>query len=360
MPVERVAAIGIALCEALSAVHAAQLVHRDIKGQNVMLTGDGRVVLMDFGAGRDRLHAALDLAGTPAYLAPEVASGGEATARSDIYSLGVTLRYLLTGSLTISALKGRAEGRLLAIVARATNVRPDQRFESTQAFATALEALAKPRWNLVAIALAASLVMMSFGILWTTLRRGNVEESSRRALEASWQAAIPTRAPLTPDQFQRLSISEQGTFSFHGTLPATTALTTTATSEQSVVTFDLESGDIRVWFTYSTAAGRAGVVAVSPDNSQVAYVWEDGASGRVSLRTIDHLGKIRTLVSGDHREHGGWRVRVQRVATPHRTQDSRLRARRCGSPERRETNATDVVHRAEGSQPFSGRSVRRL
>jgi len=299
MSVDRVTAIGIALCESLGAVHAAQLVHRDIKGQNVMLTAEGRVVLMDFGAGRDRLHAALDLAGTPAYLAPEVARGEEPTARSDIYSLGVTLRYLLTGSLALSALKGRAEGRLLATVARATNVSPDQRFESTQAFAAALESVAKPRWNVVAMALAASLVLLSFGILWTTLRPGNVGESSRRALETSWQAAIPTRAPLTPDQFQRLSISEQGTFSFHGTLPATTALTTVATSEQSVVTFDPRSGDIRVWFTYSTAAGRAGPVTVSPDNSQVAYVWEDGASGRVSLRTIDHLGKIRTLVSGD-------------------------------------------------------------
>ena len=79
----------IALCDAVEAVHRAGLVHRDIKAQNVMLSDAGRVVLMDFGAGGDARHAGLDMAGTPLYLAPEVARGEPATVQSDVYSLGV-------------------------------------------------------------------------------------------------------------------------------------------------------------------------------------------------------------------------------------------------------------------------------
>jgi eukaryotic-like serine/threonine-protein kinase len=103
------ALIGQDLCSAVSAVHNAGLVHRDIKTQNVMREEGGRTVLMDFGAGqlaapdanadwqRDRLT------GTPLYLAPEVLAGGEATARSDIYSIGVLLYHLVTNAYPAKA-----------------------------------------------------------------------------------------------------------------------------------------------------------------------------------------------------------------------------------------------------------------
>ena len=66
-------AIGLELCRAVSAVHGAGLLHRDIKAHNVMRSEDGRIALMDFGTGRKLDDdASLDLAGTPLYLAPEV------------------------------------------------------------------------------------------------------------------------------------------------------------------------------------------------------------------------------------------------------------------------------------------------
>jgi Tfp pilus assembly protein PilF/TolB-like protein len=94
--------LGQDLCRALSAVHAAGLVHRDVKAQNVIREEGGRLVLMDFGTGLlledDEAVKASPVAGTPLYLAPEVLNGADASPQSDIYSLGVLLFHLVTGS----------------------------------------------------------------------------------------------------------------------------------------------------------------------------------------------------------------------------------------------------------------------
>jgi tRNA A-37 threonylcarbamoyl transferase component Bud32 len=93
------------LCRALAAVHAAGIVHRDVKGQNVMRqAGDGQLILMDFGAG-EMLDAPRlgEAAGTPLYLAPELLDGAAATKRSDIYALGVLLFYVVSRRFPLEA-----------------------------------------------------------------------------------------------------------------------------------------------------------------------------------------------------------------------------------------------------------------
>ena len=97
------ALIGLDLCGALAAVHAAGLVHRDVKAQNVMRESGGRIVLMDFGTGEEIRRGGPRLAGTPIYLAPEILAGGAASPRSDLYSLGVLLFYLVTRQFPIAA-----------------------------------------------------------------------------------------------------------------------------------------------------------------------------------------------------------------------------------------------------------------
>src|SRR5205809_4119275 len=91
--------IGIDLCRALAAMHSAGLIHRDVKAQNVMREDGGRIVLMDFGTGREidphHGHGPADFAGTPLYLAPEIFDGGPASERTDLYSLGVLLYRLV-------------------------------------------------------------------------------------------------------------------------------------------------------------------------------------------------------------------------------------------------------------------------
>ena len=102
------ALVGIDLCRALAAIHAAGLIHRDVKAQNVMREDGGRIVLMDLGTGREIDPAGVrravpDLAGTPLYLAPEIFTGAPASERTDLYSLGVLLYHLVTGSFPVRA-----------------------------------------------------------------------------------------------------------------------------------------------------------------------------------------------------------------------------------------------------------------
>ena len=103
---EEAAVVGRELCRAVSAVHDAGLVHGDIKAQNVMREGSGRVVLMDFGSSqsRDEMRTLGEqLTGTLHYLAPEVLNGGAPSVAADIYSLGVLLFHLVTGDYPVLA-----------------------------------------------------------------------------------------------------------------------------------------------------------------------------------------------------------------------------------------------------------------
>jgi|RhiMethySRZTD1v2_1073278.scaffolds.fasta_scaffold00080_45 protein kinase-like protein len=96
--------IGEDLCRALAAVHRAGYLHRDVKAKNVMRDDTGRIVLMDFGTGRTAdAHGKGDRAGTPLYMAPEVIEDGQASPRSDVYSLGVLLYNLVTGDYPVRA-----------------------------------------------------------------------------------------------------------------------------------------------------------------------------------------------------------------------------------------------------------------
>lgn len=80
----------------LEAIHAAGLVHRDVKPENIMLTRSGRVVLMDFGLAKPHASGAGGVAGTPAYMAPEALAGGALDARADIFAAGIVLAEMIS------------------------------------------------------------------------------------------------------------------------------------------------------------------------------------------------------------------------------------------------------------------------
>src|SRR6201988_1134827 len=87
---------------ALRFAHKHGIVHRDIKPHNVLVDRDGRLKVTDFGiarAGASQMTEAGSIVGTAQYLSPEQARGGQVDQRSDLYSVGIVLYELLTGTV---------------------------------------------------------------------------------------------------------------------------------------------------------------------------------------------------------------------------------------------------------------------
>ena len=103
LPAARAADLTLQVLSALAHAHALDVVHRDLKPANLMLTESGAVKTMDFGiarvAGTEKLTSAGLMMGTPAYMAPEQVTGGTIDGRTDLFSLGLVLFYLLTARL---------------------------------------------------------------------------------------------------------------------------------------------------------------------------------------------------------------------------------------------------------------------
>jgi serine/threonine protein kinase len=101
LPVADVASIGQQIASALAAAHDAQIVHRDVKPGNILITDDGTAKITDFGVSRAAGDVTVTqtgmVAGTPAYLAPEVARGQLPTPASDVFSLGASLYAAIEG-----------------------------------------------------------------------------------------------------------------------------------------------------------------------------------------------------------------------------------------------------------------------
>jgi serine/threonine-protein kinase len=216
--VAEVTRLGVQLCAAVAAVHAAGLLHRDIKAHNIMLDEGGRLVLMDFGTGHDADDSTgKSTAGTPLYLAPEVLAGGAATRQSDVYSIGVVLFRLLTGSYPVvggdleDLRRAHAAGdqgharlehagipaRLRRILSHAIDPNPDGRYDGADAFGMALAALDRTTIarRMAYVAACAAVVLTALAIGWNSGLRERLMRAPAQAASAH-AANTPTIAVL--------------------------------------------------------------------------------------------------------------------------------------------------------------------
>lgn len=235
--------------EALQAAHEAGILHRDIKPANLLIksnaAGGIHVFVADFGIGQIVADELLrggtrlgftrtvhdlqrnSLSGTILYLAPEVLEGNPATARSDIYSLGVVLWQLLIGNLHTAldpaGWTQRIEDPLLREdLTRCLAGTPEKRWESAGALASSLRALSDRRasearrkadlaareraayrlgvWRTIAV--AAGVVATVVGLAWIAWRQRNSAERARGEI-ALEQAASLRQGTVTPGQRER-------------------------------------------------------------------------------------------------------------------------------------------------------------
>ena len=161
MPIDVSTAIASQMLDALACAHDQGIVHRDIKPANVLLTGDGRVKVTDFGISRiggSSLTQTGAMIGTPNYMSPEQCRGEEVDARSDLFSTAAVFFELLTGErpfqgrtfheITYQLLYGEpvllskhlpeAPAALTAFIGKALARDPAMRFETAEAMNAAL------------------------------------------------------------------------------------------------------------------------------------------------------------------------------------------------------------------------------
>lgn len=125
------------VCNALHILHERNLVHRDVKPENVMIEKSGRVVLIDFNASRKISTANKDtvVMGTVGYASPEQLGLSQSDTRTDIYAVGVLLNVMMTGKHPSEKL---AHGKVGRIVRKCTSVSPDERYQTVEKLMKAL------------------------------------------------------------------------------------------------------------------------------------------------------------------------------------------------------------------------------
>jgi Tol biopolymer transport system component len=244
--VDRVIKIALDLSGALSTVHRAGLIHGDVKAQNVLCDREGRFVLTDFGAGIELNErpdgAACELAGTPLCIAPEVLVGQPASPRTDLYSLGVLLYHLLTGTYPVC---GRSLKEVREAHADGTRVplhqaRPDLRQDLVRVIDRALDPDPRVRYESVDMFHGELIGLVESAVN----ARGAVATSrSRQRVQWPWVLAFSTALVVT----------------------------------LGVLLSNRESSNVSpVWrsLPLTTYPGSERNPALAPDGQQVAFSWD--------------------------------------------------------------------------------------
>jgi eukaryotic-like serine/threonine-protein kinase len=323
LPTDAVVRYGIQIADALAHAHKRGVIHRDLKTANVVISADGRAKVLDFGLARriptefeatatrsSDSHAARGIAGTLAYLAPEVLLGQNADERSDIWALGVVLYEAAAGELPF---KGRNEYDLTAailrepatplpqsvppmiraIVQRCLAKEPSQRYQQAVEVRAALEAIQSDpgsvstpvrdeRWSWrpaipVMIGIGA-IVLVALFLLWR--QRDTRSTWERVASDGRLTLTLPSEDPVYDP-----AISPDG----------------------KMLCYAVESKDGRTDLFVRRVAG-GGLVRVtnddareswprfSPDGDRIAFTRRESRDGTPEIRIVSTFGGDSTAV----------------------------------------------------------------
>ncbi len=310
MAPDRAARVTAEIARALDHAHDAELVHRDVKPENILVAEDGRARLTDFGLVHESVASSFTLPhhvlGTPAYMAPEQALGNAVDRRCDIYALGavlytllcskppyggalpsIVLSRVLTGSPpSLLSLNEGVPRSVVAICDRAMARKPEDRYATAAELAEDLEAFLRGEALARVVSPKRS---RRVGIRWTL---GLVSIAATGALIAAISMRGGTVAPaavaLRPDPTFVLVNSTVGAKSLPSLSPDGQRLAYTSSSDDPRVEGYVE--DLATHEVFNLPALAYNPV-FSPDGRSLAF----GTTGGVSLmeldrRTVRHLG----------------------------------------------------------------------
>lgn len=216
--------ISIQIASGLSAAHQNRIIHRDIKPQNIIMSRDGKVKVTDFGIAKvaDSTTVTTTAAGSVHYISPEQARGGYSDAKSDIYSLGITMYEMLTGRVPFDGETNVAvallhiQGEMTPprqlepsiprsferIILKCTQKKPDRRYGSAKELIADLRrVLAEPDGNYVVIGSAladSTTIVMNEGELQAMKRQNGQSgvQNGRRQPQPGQRSGQPR--PVRP------------------------------------------------------------------------------------------------------------------------------------------------------------------